>query len=73
MTDRARLAIENFLNTCGMREVVFEAQCGFSTASEAQAAGAEIWERFCELHRAIGREPPSWPAHLPKPQPETMI
>lgn len=71
--DRARLAIESFLNACGMTEMAFEPQCGFSTQAQAEESGAAFFEAYCELHRAIGREPPAWPAHLPKPQPEVMI
>ncbi len=68
-----RAAIAAFLDACAWHEIVFEPQRGYSTESEAREAACLFWERYCALHRAIGREPPAWPPHLQSPDPETMI
>lgn len=73
MTDRTRLAIENFLNACGMNEMAFEPQHCFANDAQAKESSAQFFEAYCELHRAIGREPPAWPPHLPRVQPEALL
>ncbi len=56
---RLRSSIEAFLDQCAASQVAFEPQRAFATEAEANEAGFELWERYCELHRAVGREPPA--------------
>lgn len=64
MTDRLRTAVTDFLDACSVNAMAFEPQRAFATSAEATEAAHEFWARYCELHRAIGREPPTWPPNL---------
>lgn len=59
MTDsRMRSAIESFLNACIANQIAFDPQAAYSTQGEAEMNAREFWERYCELHRAVGRPIP---------------
>lgn len=55
---RMRRAISSFLDACAANQMAFDPQSGYATQGEAEMAAREFWERYCELHRAVGREPP---------------
>lgn len=73
MTDRLTRAISQFLDSCAANQMAFEPQRAFTTTAEAEEAGLEFWIRYAELYRAIGREPPARPQHLPSSAERPMI
>jgi len=55
---RAHAAITAFLNACIENQIAFDPQAAYSTQGEAEMNAREFWERYCELHRAVGRPIP---------------
>lgn len=70
---RLRAALNAFLDSCIVNQISFEPHAAYSTQSEAENAARAFWERYCDLFRELGREPPAWPSAFSQHPAEPMI